>query len=100
MTGVLGAASGRPLTEGERWIRAELTRLRDSGWRPRTVLRFLCAGQTRANHTRRWRPTLARQEAGWIPAGAGGWLVAARLLRRVRSRVRETAVWHGGLAVR
>ena len=67
------------LTEGERWTRVELARLRSGRWRLRAWNTFLRAAQTRANDTRRGRPGLARQEAIWIAVGGAGWLVAGRL---------------------
>ncbi len=100
MTGAPGDARLRHVTEGERWTRAELARLRDCGWRPRAFLGFLHAAQVRANLTRR-RPGLVRQEGSWIFAGAAGWLAVARLLPSspiAHARGRGL-VWWAGCAV-
>lgn len=101
MTAALGACSDWPRSEGELWTRARLARLRDCGWRPRALLDFLWAAQTRANLTRRQRPALARQEARWILGGAAGWLVLARLLPRSQiARARDRGlVWWAGCGV-
>lgn len=101
MTAAFGACSDWPRSEGELWTRARLARLRDCGWRPRALLDFLWAAQTRANLTRRQRPALARQEARWILGGAAGWLVLARLLPRSQiARARDRGlVWWAGCGV-
>jgi phosphatidylglycerophosphate synthase len=90
-----------PPTEGERWTRAELARLRDLGWSPGAILSFLRRSQTRANRTRRRRRTLARQEATWTLAGAAAWVIAGPSLAtgsRRRTR-RRGLIWWGGCAL-
>lgn len=62
------------LTEGEAWVRAELTELRDAGYGPAATARFLWRCQQRAGRVRRDRPELARREAGWLAAGAGAYV--------------------------
>jgi len=89
------------LTEGERWTRAELARLRENGWRPRAWVTFVRAAQIRTNLTRHRRPALARQAAAWMLMGAAAWLIAARRLvgspfARARGR---GLIWWGACAV-
>jgi len=98
LIGAPGDAGLAHLTEGERWARAELARLRDSGRRARSLLDFLRAAQIRANLTRLERPALMRQERSWIFAGAAAWLVGARLLPSgpiARARGRGLIWWAG-----
>ncbi len=85
----------RDLTDGERWTLAELQRLRADGWRPRALRDFLWASQIRANHTRRLRPALVRQELAWISIGVAAWLGAGHLPAEssiARSR-RQGLIW-------
>ncbi|MDQ6818909.1 MAG: hypothetical protein M3076_00995 [Actinomycetota bacterium] len=92
------SGSPEPLTEGERWTRGELARLRDAGWTPPATLAFLLAAQARANLTRRGRPALGRQEARWMLAGALAWVPAARRLpgaQIARARARGLLWWAG-----
>jgi len=89
------------LTEGERWTRAELARLRENGWRPRAWVTFVRAAQIRTHLTRHRRPALARQAAAWMLMGAAAWLIAARRLvgspfARARGR---GLIWWGACAV-
>jgi phosphatidylglycerophosphate synthase len=69
----------QPPTEGERWARGELARLRDARWSPPGLARFLIASQRRATDTRRGRPRAARQATAWMLGGAvAGWLATGR----------------------
>ncbi len=89
------------MTDGERWTRVELARLRDGGWRPRVWLEFLWAAQIQANRTRRRRPALARQAGEWMLAGAAAWLIVARLLPAspFARRRRQGLIWWGVCAL-
>ncbi|WP_372791114.1 hypothetical protein [Paraconexibacter sp.] len=60
----------RAPTAGERWIREELQTLRDAGFTPAALARFLVRSQQRANATRADRPDLARREGAVLTAGA------------------------------
>jgi phosphatidylglycerophosphate synthase len=64
-------------TDGERWARAELGRLRARRFAPRAAAEFLHASWRRSAATRRARPALARQARRWMAAGAAGQLVWA-----------------------
>jgi hypothetical protein len=66
-------------TEGERWTEDQLQRLLHARFRPAGVARFVLASQRRATEIRRARPEVARREAAWAAAGAGGWLALAAL---------------------
>ena len=65
------------MTEGERWAREALARLRDEGLGPAASVRFLVASQRRANERRAQRPQLAAQARAWSACGALAWLIAA-----------------------
>jgi phosphatidylglycerophosphate synthase len=67
-----------PPTEGERWARCELARLRDARWSPPALGAFLLASQRRATETRRARPLVARQATAWMLSGAVAWWLATR----------------------
>lgn len=66
-----------PLTEGERWARAELERLRAARFSPRAVVAFLAASSQRSSEIRRERPALARQYRRWLLIGVGAWCAPA-----------------------
>ena len=83
-------------TEGERWTRSELGRLRAGRWSPGAVLSFLAAAQRRATLIRRARPAVARQAATWMLAGGAGWAAIARWCPRssvARAGGRGLAWW-------
>ena len=58
------------LTEGERWSRELLDRLRAERFRPAAWRRFLAEGAARSRTIRARRPALARQSRHWGAAGA------------------------------
>ena len=60
----------RPLTEGERWSRDLLDRLRAGRFRPGAWRRFLSDSAARAQEVRGRRPALARQSRRWGAVGA------------------------------
>jgi hypothetical protein len=66
-----------PPTDGERWARSELARLRDARWSPLGLATFLVASERRAIDTRRARPQAARQATAWMLGGALAWWLAA-----------------------
>ncbi len=88
---------GCPLTEGERWARAELGKLLDARFSPIAVARFLARSQGRAGAVRRARPELARQEAAWLAAGAGACFVAQGASLRWWVAVGLMLDWHLGM---
>jgi phosphatidylglycerophosphate synthase len=95
-----GTSPGCPLTDGERWTRAELEALRAARFSPGAVLGFLRASQRRADETRAARPELARQERAWLVAGAlayGG--VAASGNAGGREGGARVAAWWGTCAL-
>jgi hypothetical protein len=63
------------LTEGERWAREELERLR---FTPASVARFLAASWRRSAEIRRARPELARRARIWMAVGGVLYVVAGR----------------------
>jgi hypothetical protein len=76
-------------TEGERWARAELERLR---FTPAGIGRFLGASWRRSAQVRRARPELARRGWSWMAAGGLLYLPA-------RVRLRPALTWWGATAV-
>ena len=90
-----------PLTEGERWARAELRRLRDAGFVPRAIVRFLRASSDRSAEVRAARPELARQSRRWMATGAAAYVVAPGVpTRRALTWWAATALmldWHLGM---
>ncbi|MGI8430143.1 MAG: CDP-alcohol phosphatidyltransferase family protein [Solirubrobacteraceae bacterium] len=68
------------LTEGERWTRNQLRRLRARRFSRSAIGAFLRASHRRARETRRARPVLARQARRWIAAGAAAWPVQALII--------------------
>lgn len=87
-------------TEGERWTRAELARLRAGRFAPGAVGRFLVASQRRANEVRRARPALGRQARGWTGAGAAAWIgLGAAGVEPFRSRRAAGLAWWAACAV-
>jgi hypothetical protein len=77
------------LTEGERWVREELERLR---FTPAGFGRFLLASWRRSTQIRRERPELARRAWTWM--GVGAVLYVA-----VPVRLRPALVWWAACAV-
>ncbi len=71
-------------TEGERWARDELERLRAARFTPRAIARFLRASSQRSAHVRAQRPELARQSRRWIAAGALAYAAAPKVIRPTR----------------
>lgn len=88
---------GCPLTEGERWVRAELQELLDARLAPRAVARFLVRSQRRSTAVRRARPGLARQEAVWLAVGVAGCAACPRASLRWWSAVGLMLDWHLGM---
>jgi phosphatidylglycerophosphate synthase len=90
----------QPLTEGERWARAELQCLLDAGFSPRAVVHFLAASQRRAGEVRAARPQLARRAWGWMATGAAAWVALALAgVHPFRERLRAGLAWWGVTAV-
>ena len=77
------------MTEGERWTREALHRLRSGGYRQRDRVSFLAESLQRAAETRRARPGLASQSRRWGTAGAAACLAR----RRSRSSLAGLAWW-------
>ena len=88
----------RPVvTEGERWARAELERLR---FTPAGVGAFLAASWRRSGEIRRARPELARRARGWMAVGGVLYLAAPVRLRPALAWWAACAVmldWHLGM---
>lgn len=98
-----------PRTDGERWARDELRRLRESRFAPAACAGFLGASHRRARDVRRSRPDLARQARAWTAAGAGLWVgLACAGVRPFHGRTRHGLAawataglmldWHLGMA--
>src|SRR5215218_990581 len=83
------AGLGGTVTEGERWTREALHRLRSGGYRQRDRVSFLAESLQRAAETRRARPGLASQSRRWGTAGAAACLAR----RRSRSSLAGLAWW-------
>lgn len=84
------------MTEGERWAREALSRLRDEGLGPAAFARFLVVSQRRANERRAQRPRLAAQARVWSAGGALAWLIAAAAdAGPCRRRLRPGLAWWG-----
>ena len=66
------------MTDGERWAREALDRLRDEGLTAPAFARFLVASHRRAAENRARRPELAAQARRWSAVGAAAWLVVGR----------------------
>jgi len=82
-------------TEGERWARDELCRLRDLRFTLAAVTAFLGSSHRRSRQTRLERPELARRATRWEVIGAAATIAAAGL-RRPRDgafAVRAGAWW-------
>ena len=60
------------MTEGERWAREALDRLRAEDLTGPAFARFLGASQRRADENRASRPELAAQARRWSAVGAAG----------------------------
>jgi hypothetical protein len=95
-------------TEGERWTREQLRRLRAARFGPAAIARFLLASQRRAARVRRARPDVTLRESRWAVIGAVAWLGLAALdiepfRRRVRAGLGGWTVtiamldWHLGM---
>lgn len=88
----------RTLTEGERWTRDQLERLRARRFSPPAVARFLVASWRRSSEVRRQRPELARRAYLWLGLGALAYI--ARRPRHALSWWAATALmldWHLGM---
>lgn len=82
------------LTEGELWAREQLELLRDAGFAPRALARFLHASRRRADGQRAARPQTARRIRAWIAAGAAIWAALAGGGREpFRRRTPAFAAW-------
>ncbi len=85
------------LTDGERWAREELERLR---FTPAGMSRFLTASWRRSAEIRRERPELARRAWAWMALGGVLYLGAPIRLRPALTWWAATAVmldWHLGM---
>jgi hypothetical protein len=92
--------SAEPRTDGERWARDALARLRDDAFTPAAAGRFLGDSFGRAAQRRRERPELARQAWSWMGAGAALWLtLAAAGAEPFRGRVRSGIAWWAAVAL-
>jgi phosphatidylglycerophosphate synthase len=81
-------------TDGERWTREALERLRAGAYGLRAWLRFISESRERAQMTRQQRPVLATQADRWSAAGAGASVACAwGLRRRCGTRPAEAAAW-------
>ena len=89
------ADAGRPaLTAGELWAREQLGWLRDGGYTPRAIARFLAASQRRTHEQRAARPATARRMRAWIAAGAAAWAGLALARREpFATRTRGFVAW-------
>jgi hypothetical protein len=88
------------LTEGERWAREELERLKAARFSPGAVARFLGASGARTNAVRRSRPELARQAWEWMAAGGAAWAgLAVAGVQPFRRGARGGLAWWGATAV-
>ncbi|HEV2813461.1 MAG TPA: CDP-alcohol phosphatidyltransferase family protein [Solirubrobacteraceae bacterium] len=90
------------LTDGERWTREELERLRRDRFAPRAVARFLDASFARSAAVREERPDLVRQSRRWIAAGALAYVAAPGLAGKRAALAWWAAValmldWHLGM---
>ncbi len=93
-------AAAPPGTEGERWARHELERLRAASFAPRALAEFLGASAARAGTVRHDRPALARQARRWSATGGLGWCALAAAGREpFRRRLAPGLVWWGAVAV-
>ncbi len=89
-----------PLTEGERWARAELAELLARRFTPRAVAGFLLHSQRRASEVRAAQPALGRQAWSWMAVGAAAWAgLAAGGAEPFRRRARSGLAWWAACAV-
>jgi phosphatidylglycerophosphate synthase len=86
-------------TEGERWARQELERLREARWNSRALLRFLAASQRRATVTRRDRPADARRAGEWMLVGAAAWGIASSCGWAATADQRRGLAWWAACAL-
>ena len=83
-----------PRTEGERWAREELRRLRAARYASHAGTRFIAASAHRASEARTARPSLARQANAWLCAGGLGWVALAVAGRQpYRRRIISGLAW-------
>jgi phosphatidylglycerophosphate synthase len=88
-----------PRTEGERWTREELRRLRDARYASDAIRRFLAASTRRAGEVRSARPALARQSNTWLGMGALAWsALAAAGCEPYRRRIVPAIAWWAAVA--
>ncbi|MGI8595079.1 MAG: hypothetical protein ACR2ML_12070 [Solirubrobacteraceae bacterium] len=88
------------LTDGERWARDELERLKGGRFVPGAMIRFVVAAFARANERRGARPELARQAWGWMAAGGAAWaLLALAGAEPFRRGVRGGLAWWSATAL-
>jgi len=84
------------MTDGERWARGELERLRSRHFSPAAVASFLLASRRRAAEVRTARPDLARRARSWELAGLAAWGLAAAAGRQpFRRRLGPGLAWWG-----
>ncbi|MEJ7714527.1 MAG: hypothetical protein WKF40_01985 [Thermoleophilaceae bacterium] len=88
------------MTDGERWARDELERLRSRHFSPAAVTAFLLASGHRAADARAARPDLARRARRWELAGLAAWALAAAAGRQpFRRRLGPGLAWWGATCV-
>lgn len=76
------------MTEGERWARDALERLRGQSFTPAAIGTFLLDSQRYSAELRKARPALARRARHWELAGFGAWgLLAAGGVQPFRRRL-------------
>lgn len=84
------------MTDGERWARDELERLRSRHFSPAAVTAFLLASGHRATDARGARPDLARRARRWELAGLAAWALPAVAGRQpFRRRLGPGLAWWG-----
>ena len=90
---------GANRTDGERWTREELRRLRDERYAPDAIRSFLAASTGRAAEVRSARPALARQSNAWLGTGAITWsALAAAGCEPYRRRIVPALAWWAAVA--
>lgn len=88
------------MTDGERWARDELERLRSRHFSPAAVTAFLLASGHRAADARAARPDLARRARRWELAGLAAWALPAAAGRQpFRRWLGPGLAWWGATCV-
>lgn len=88
------------MTDGERWARDELERLRSRRFSPAAVTDFLLASRRRALEVRAARPDLARRARRWELVGLAAWALAAAARKQpFRRRLGPGLAWWAGTSL-